>query len=106
MPPNDRCLATVYSRSPNGDSHRCKHPATAEGLCYAHQPATIQAREDLALQQAAERIERAGLQRRKLLLIPVLDEAEKARKRIKNEQGALGALIVVNILRQAIREAK
>ncbi len=73
-------------------------------MCWAHMPSSIQARERWALEAAEDRIRRANLAKRKLLLIPILDMAQKAIKKIQNDQRKLGVTIILNILRNAIRE--
>ena len=98
------CTATVYSRSASGEDRPCANIATKDGLCYAHDPENTARRERRWEEKAKERIRAKELRRRKLLLIPVLEEGEKRYKKIQNEQGRLGATLILNTIRNAIRE--
>ena len=100
------CRATVYSRSKDGEDRPCSNIATKEDFCYAHDPDNTARREKRWEEKAKDRIRKKELARRKLLLIPVLEEAQKRYKKIQNEQGRLGATLMLNVIRNAIREEK
>jgi len=102
------CTATVYARSASGENRSCANLATKGQFCYSHDPENSRRREKRVEEAAKDRIRVKELRRRKLLLIPVLDKAQAARIRINREDGAqrFGALIIINILRDAIREEK
>ncbi len=97
--PAQVCPHRVYPINPKEPSHPCRGTVVKDGYCASHHPDSLQARAE----KAEGRRIRASLHQRRLLLIPVLDEAEHRLKGLKGSQRK-GAEVVVTIIRNAIRE--
>ncbi len=103
-PPKPLCSERVYSRNFNDPPRNCRAPATRDGFCYAHLPETIKAREERAVAAAAKRLRKKNLEQRRLLLIPILDQAKKTRNKLE-EKHQFGAGVIVREIEDAIRES-
>lgn len=100
-----KCKALVYpGRGGIGEARPCLNDAARDGYCFAHHPKTIEARDEKYTKDALRRKRKRELHTRKLLLIPLLDEARKKQKSLRTRSAKLGAQVVINLLEFAIRE--
>ncbi len=102
--PKPLCSERVYSRNFNEPARACQHLAARDGFCYAHHPQTVKARDAQAMTKGLERLRKKNLEQRRLLLIPVLDQAKKTRNKLE-EKHQFGAGVIVREIEDWIRES-
>ena len=102
MPP--LCTGIKYSHKRGEAGSPCTRAATRGPYCYSHDPEVVAERENKAHLKGLEKKREKDLLQRKLVLIPVLDQVKKARKRVDCDRQRQGMTIVVGILEELIRE--